>query len=193
MKNTALLVIDFINDIVNPKGKIASSADYIEKHHVIENANKAIDFARQHDIGVVLVKVGFSANYLECPEISPVFSRAKQLKALQLNTWGTEFVDELNIKTDDFVVIKHRVSAFYATSLETFLRANAIQRILICGVSTDMSVEITAREAHDRDYKVIIIGDACGTGSKELQECALKLLQKIATILNTDDLEKELI
>lgn len=188
MKKSVLLVIDFINDIVDTKGKIAGAAEFVKDNHVIKNANQVIQFSRQNNIPAVFIKVGFHAGYPECPEHSPIFGYAKKQDALQLNTWGTEFHSTLNKNPDDLVIIKNRVSAFYATSLEAYLRANQIENLFICGVSTDMAVQLTAREAHDRDYKVTIIADACGAGSKENHENSLKLLQRIATIINTNEL-----
>lgn len=192
MKNTALLVIDFINDIVHPDGKIIETATFVEKHHVIENANRVIAFAREHKIPIAFVKVGFSESYLECPAHSPVFGQAKEFKAFQLNTWGTEFHEKLDVKPSDFVIIKNRISAFYATSLEPFLRANQIQNIILTGVSTDMAIQSTAREAHDRDYKVIIVSDACGASLEESHEFTLKELQRLSIITTTDKLKQDL-
>ncbi|HLB56058.1 MAG TPA: isochorismatase family cysteine hydrolase [Coxiellaceae bacterium] len=193
MKNTALLVIDFINDIVHPDGKVIATATFVEKHHVIEKANHVIAFAREHKIPIAFVKVGFSESYLECPAHSPVFGKAKELKAFQLNTWGTEFHEKLNVQPSDFVIIKNRVSAFYSTSLETFLRANQIQNIILTGVSTDMAIQSTAREAHDRDYKVIIVSDACGAGIAEWHDFTLKQLERLSVITTTDKLSQDLL
>jgi nicotinamidase-related amidase len=188
MDKTALLVIDFINDIVHSDGKIAGSAAYIKKYKVIEHANKAIAAAREQKIPIFFVKVGFSSNYLECPMHSPLFRRAKEFKALQLNSWGTEFHETLNFQSSDNVIVKHRVSAFYATDLETYLRANQIQKLYLCGVSTDMTIQTTAREAHDRDYKVAVIKDACGAMTEELHENTIKSLERIAMISTTEQL-----
>src|SRR3990167_762086 len=141
MKNTALLVLDFINDIVHHDGKIAGSATFVKEHHIIENANRVIAFARKNTIPIVFVKVGFNKNYLDCPVNSPVFSYAKKQQALQLDTWGTEFHETIDYQPTDLVVTKHRVSAFYSTSLEAFLRAHHIENIIIAGMSTDMAVQ----------------------------------------------------
>lgn len=181
-----LLVIDFVNDIVHPDGKISGSAKYIADHQVIQQANKAIATARSHKMPILFVKVGFSTNYLECPSNSPIFGKAKQYQALQLGGWGTEFHQDLQIQPQDNIIIKHRVSAFYATDLEAFLRANQIQRLYICGVSTDMAIQTTAREAHDRDYQVTILKDACGAMNQELHDNTIKSLERIATVIPVD-------
>ena len=86
------------------------------------------------------------------------------------------------------IITKHRISAFYATSLEAFLRANQIQHLILTGVSTDMAVQTTARDAHDRDYLVSIVSDACGSGSMDSHLSTLKELKQIASVIKSLDL-----
>lgn len=182
MNNTALLIIDFVNDIVHPEGKIATAASFIQKNNIIENTNRLIEFARRNKILPLFVKVGFSTDYQECPTNSPVFGKIKDLQALQHNTWGTEFHEKLAFLPEDTVVLKHRVSAFYGTSLEIYLRTQRIDTLLLSGVSTNMTIASTAREAHDRDYSVVIVEDACAAATEEIQQNCLALLSRVAQI-----------
>ncbi|MBY0378660.1 MAG: cysteine hydrolase [Gammaproteobacteria bacterium] len=190
MKKSALIVIDFINDIVHANSQMGTIVDFVAQYKVIDRANDAMNFARAHHIPVVLVKVGFSSGYPECPEHSPVFANAKKFEKLQLNTWGTEFHEALQYQESDLVIVKHRVSPLYATGLETFLRANQIDTLFIAGVATDMAVQTLAREAHDRDYQVNIIADACGAHTLEIHQFTLKCLERLATIVNVSDLNR---
>ena len=192
MKKTAVILLDYINDIVHPEGKIAGGAQFIKDNQVIEKVNQVVSFARQNNLPIIFVKVGFNQGYPECPENSPLFGRAKQMQALQLNTWGTEVHEDIAIQPQDLIIIKHRVSAFYATPLEAFLRANKIEQLIIAGVSTDMAVQSTSREAHDRDYLVTIVADACGAANCENHDNTLKLLARIATIVDTTKLNEVL-
>ncbi len=189
MHKTVLLVIDFINDIVSPDGKNVALATYLKEHKVMENVTRVIESARHHHVPIIFVKVGFSANYAECPPNSPVFSKIKELGMLKLNTPGTEFDKALNVQPTDLVIVKPRISAFYSTPLEAFLRAHQVQHIVIAGVSTDMAVQSTAREAHDRDYNVTVVGNACGAASREVHEFALKLLPRVANVVEVRDLK----
>jgi ureidoacrylate peracid hydrolase len=183
MKTKALLlVIDFINDIVHPKGKVPSCAEYVEKYQVMENVNQAIHWARKQHFPVVHVKVGFNQNYEECPEHSPLFSGAKQHGALKLGEWGTEFHEKIDVNKADLVIIKHRVSALYATPLAAILGAQQINTVIVTGVSTNMAVETITRELHDRDFNLIVLEDACGAATREIHEASLKTLARIAKI-----------
>ena len=109
---------------------------------------------------------------------------------MQLGTWGTEFSDRLDVATNDSVMVKHRISAFYGTELETILRANDIHHIIVMGVATQLAVEATVRDAHDRDYLVTVISDACETIDQACQENALAFLKQIATVTTSVQLTK---
>ncbi len=177
-----LLVIDYINDITHREGKIAAPANYIEQHGVFTAVNAAIAKFRQQQEIIVQVKVGFSPDYIECPPHSPLFAKNAELGSLQLGSWGTEFHDALDVQASDAVIIKHRVSALYGTPLMAILRANAIDTVVVAGVSTNMAVETVVRELHDRDFNVVVLADACAAASVEAHEASLRTLARLARV-----------
>jgi nicotinamidase-related amidase len=183
-----LLTLDFINEVVSTESKFGSCAAHAAENKVMEKANKAIAWARKKDMLIAHVKVGFSNDYIDCPKHSPVFSKAPEKGILKLDTWGTEFHKDMDIHPEDKIIVKHRVSAFYATDLETLLRAHDIRTLYLCGVATNMAVELTAREAHDRDYQVVIVKDACGSWNDDHHNISLGILTRIATVITTDEL-----
>lgn len=186
--NNALLVIDFINDIVHPDGKISSSAAHTQQQNAIYNANLALSHAREHDWLTILIKVGFDENYHLQPKNSPMFGMANQYKALQLGSWGTEFHSSLDVQPCDFVIEKPRVSGFYATPLDTLLRANKVEHLYLCGVSTTWAIESTVRDAHDRDYLVTVIENACSAKNEQTHQKSIEALSHIAQIITVDQI-----
>jgi nicotinamidase-related amidase len=186
-----LLVIDYINEITHAKGKAPSCAAFVKDYQVIEKTNAAIEFARKHSMLIIFVKIGFSGNYYEIPSQSPVFSGAPSKDAFKLNEWGTEFNEDLNYKLTDAVIIKPRVSPFYATALEAYLRGQKIDTLIICGVSTNNAVQAAARDAHDRDYRVIILEDACGAKNLQTHENTLALLKDFSEVIKVEELKKK--
>jgi len=186
---TALLLLDFINDIVHPEGKIAGSAAEVARRGAIGNANRALETARAWGWLPVFVKVGFAAGYREMPSDSPIFGRAREFAALDLTGWGTAFHADLAVRAGDPVIVKPRIGAFYATGLEALLRAQRIERLVLCGVSTAWAVQAAAREGHDRDYAIVVVEDACAAGSEEEHAASIAMLQRIATIVASDRLD----
>jgi nicotinamidase-related amidase len=186
--NTAFIGLDYIVDIMHPQGKIAHSAPHAAERKVIEKANRALAFAHEKRWLSILVKVGFNKGYAEQPKHSPLFGRAHEGGALELGAPGTEFHPELEAQLADLVIVKPRVSAFYCTQLDAALRARKIERVVVAGVSSSWAVQSTVRDAHDRDYDVIVLEDACAAVNEAEHQTSMALLARIAKIITTDDL-----
>jgi nicotinamidase-related amidase len=183
MKNTILIVADFINEIVDKKGAFgAHNAKRIEDDGTMQKANQLIAWAREKNIKIAHVKVGFSKDYNECSKVSPMFKQALEYGVLKLDTWATEFHPQMDVQSHDIIITKHRVSALYGTDLEVILRGNNTSEVIVCGVSTSFVVESTVRELHDRDYKVTVIADACNAATQEAHDASLQNLERIAEI-----------
>ncbi|MEY4720757.1 MAG: hypothetical protein RIQ46_482 [Pseudomonadota bacterium] len=186
MKPTLFLVMDMMNDLVAEDG--FSKATYgvqVRERGVLANAAPAIAAARAAGAKVGYVRVGFSPDYRECPPASPIFSGARANGIFQLGTWGTQVHPALAPQEGDFDIVKHRVSPFYGTSLEPILRANGIERIVMCGVSTNGVVHSGAREAHDRDYEVVILEDCCAGVTADEHLHAIACLGRYARIVDS--------
>lgn len=77
------------------------------------------------------------------------------------STWETQIVAELSPREEEFLVPKHRWSAFHGTYLELALRTRGVDTIVLCGGSTDVGIAATAYAARDLDYNLVIASDAC--------------------------------
>jgi len=181
---TLFLVMDMLNDLVAEDGFSAGSYGVqVAERKVLPNTAAALAAARSAGARVGYVRIGFSADYREAPENSPIFSGARQNGIFKLGTWGTEVHEALAPREGDFDIVKHRVSPFYATSLEAILRAHRIERLVLCGVSTNGVVHSGAREAHDRDYEVVILEDCCAGATTDEHAHALACLGRYARIV----------
>jgi len=185
---TALINLDMINEICHPKGKLAKYSDRISKSHTLANINDLNSWGRKQGHLIIHVRLGFSSHYLDCSTISPIFSAAETNHAVAIDEWGGQFCEDLDIEPQDIQVTKHRVSAFYGTDLDLILRANQIETLILAGVATNNAVELTAREAHDRDYRVQVMKDATECASDEEQMASLNFLSRIAAIRTTKEL-----
>jgi nicotinamidase-related amidase len=190
MKQTLFLVMDMMNDLVAEDGFNAQTYGVqVKQRNVLENTAKAIAAARAAGAKVGYVRVGFSPDYREAPANSPIFSGARKNGIFQLGTKGTEVHPALAPAAGDFDVVKHRVSPFYGTSLEPILRANAIERIVMCGVSTNGVVHSGAREAHDRDYEVVILEDCCAGVTADEHMHAIACLGRYGSIVKSNEFD----
>lgn len=187
--NAMYLVLDMINDLVHedgPNGK-KGYGPILAQRKTLANTAEAIRKARATGIKVGYVRVGFSPDYRECPPTSAIFQGAKKAGLFKLGTWGTEVHPLLKPQPEDYDIVKHRVSPFYATSLETLLSANNIQRIYTSGVSTTGAVLSLAKDGHDRDYEITILEDCCAAISELQHNGAIEALQRMTTITTSKD------
>ncbi len=183
-RRPALLVLDLINEIVHPDGKYAGDGylEQVTRRGVLEHAAAAIARARATGVPVIYVVVGFSPGYPDWPAGSPVFAQTRTKQALVLGTWGTRVHDALAPAAGEPVVAKRRLSPFYGTHLDLLLRSLGVDTLLLMGVTTELVVLSTAREGHDRDYRVEVLEDATATADPELHAAALAVIARSATI-----------
>jgi len=178
-QNTALLVMDMQTAIL---GMLPSS------EAIINNVSKAIAKAREKNIPVIYVAVGFRQG---CPEISSNnkgFSAAKERFASADMNEFIKIHPAIAPKEDELTVIKRRVSAFTGSDLEVVLRAKGIQHMVLTGVATSGVVLSTLREASDKDYQLTVLADCCADGDEEVNRVlTAKVFPRQAEVLNVDD------
>ncbi|HIE2327849.1 TPA: isochorismatase family cysteine hydrolase [Pseudomonas aeruginosa] len=186
--NTALIGLDYIVDIMHPDGRIARCAEQAALRGVVARFNRALAVAEQRGWLRIAVRVGFEPGYPDLPEHSPIFAAAQALGALDLCGRGCAFHPDLKRDAVQMEVLKPRISAFYATRLEDVLRARRIERLVLAGVSTTWAVQAAARDAHDRDYQVLVLEEACAAASDEEHRRSIEVLGGIARIVTLDQL-----
>lgn len=187
----ALICIDFVNEMVSQGGKLTSKGylKFVETNETLQKVKELQEKFRSHSLLVFHVAISFSEDYIEHPQNSPLFCKAKDFKALQTGTWGTEFAESVKPKSSEKTFVKRRVSAFYATDLEATLRINGVSTVYLCGVATDLAIESTARDAHDRDFNVIIVADCCAAANDDDHNKSLVTLQKISIVKCLNEIE----
>jgi nicotinamidase-related amidase len=75
------------------------------------------------------------------------------------------------------VIDKPGKGAFYATDLDPILHHRSIENLIVCGVTTEVCVNTTVREANDRGYRCIVPGDCCGSYFPEFHEAGLRMIK----------------
>lgn len=183
------LVCDMINDLVHADGPNGTTGygPILKKNRTLENTAEAIRKARAAGVPIAFVRVGFSADYRECPPKSRIFQGAKKAGLFKLASWGTEVHPLLAPQPGDFDIVKHRVSPFYATVLEPILRAHGVRRLYVCGVSTSGAVLSAAKDGHDRDYEVFVLEDCSAALTEESHKAVIEQMNRMTTIVTSKD------
>lgn len=185
MSKRALIIIDCINEMLHSDGKLSQKwyRIFLEQHQSITHINKATADARANNSLVVFVSLWFQENYMDCPSQSPLFKNVPRFGILRKDTWSTSIYEEIDQWDNDISIHKNRVSAFHHTELDNILKEHGVTHILLAGCATDLAINSTARDAHDRDYSVTILSSCCIAANNEDHDDSLRLLGKITEIL----------
>lgn len=90
---------------------------------------------------------------------------------------GHDIIDALAPREGEVVIDKPGKGAFYATELGAILKKHGIGDLLVCGVTTEVCVHTTVREANDRGYRCIVLSDCCASYFPEFHEMGLKMIK----------------
>lgn len=90
---------------------------------------------------------------------------------------GHDIIPELAPADGEPVVDKPGKGAFYATDLQSILQNRGVENLIVGGVTTEVCVHTTVREANDRGYRCLVAGDCCGSYFPEFHEMGLKMIK----------------
>lgn len=176
---TALVVIDLQRGIVGRE-----TAPYPSRN-VVQNAGLIADAFRTNGMPVFLVHVTPSPDGLDA--LHPAADAPMQ-RTSSSPDWA-EIIPEMGPKENDFVITKHQWRAFYGTELDLELRRRGITTIVLCGISTNIGVESTARFAYEYGYNQIFAEDASAAMSAEEHAMSMtKLFPRIGLVLRLSSL-----
>jgi nicotinamidase-related amidase len=128
---------------------------------LIAKANELIDFFHDRRLPVVQVRIVHKADGSTWNQaMKPHWTGQPMAGTLTEGTWEAEPHPGLHRHPDDIVVTKTRGSAFLRTELEDLLRGLGVDTVVLAGFSTNRCVGLTAIEAWERDFKVMLAGEA---------------------------------
>jgi nicotinamidase-related amidase len=151
-RRTALLVMDYQNAIIDR---------LTDGEALLAAARTVIDPLRAAGVTVGYVRVGFADGEAPTGTMGRRIGAEAARTLFHADAPATQVHDLVAPGPDDIVVRKTRVGPFGTTDLDERLRERGIDTLLLAGISTSGVVLSTVRDAHDRDYDVIVISDLC--------------------------------
>jgi len=182
-RSTALLVMDYQVDTLTRFMTAAQSAD------AIASVPDLIAMARDAGMRVVHVVVAFRPGHPEVSARNLLFSWVKANGLAVDGTEGAAIHPAAAAREGETIVVKHRLSPFVGTDLETLLRANGIDTLVLAGVYTSGVVLSTVRHAGDLDYRLVVVRDCCADPDAEVHAMLLDIvIPKLAVVVTTAEL-----
>ena len=171
---SALLIIDMQNGFIHPEGSLSRMGlDTSRTSLAIEPIRQLKAAFKAQKRPVVYIRHEHRADGTDAGLIAKVFPPIMDLGHCKEGTWDSEIIAELAPEADDYIVKKHRFSAFYNTPLEEVLRGLGVDILVVTGIATNVCVESTVRDAFYRDYNVFVPQEATAAFTPADEQSAL--------------------
>ena len=158
---TAMIVVDMQNGFLDDEGSMAQMGmDITEPKKTVVPVCRLVDACHSADVPIIFTRAVHRADLKDAGLLLARRPIHKVIDSLVAGTWDMELVPSMDARPDDYILDKNRYSAFYNTNLEVILRGLAVDTLIICGVTTEICVESTVRDAYFRDFKVLVPEDA---------------------------------
>ena len=183
---TALVMIDFQRDFVYPGGfgeSLGNDTSLLLK--AVGPAKKVLEAARAAGMFVIHTREGHRSDLSDLPRSKKergnaplrIGDKGSMGRLLVRGEYGHDIVDELAPIAGEPVIDKPGKGAFYATDMDTVLRMRGIEKLVFTGVTTEVCVTTSVREANDRGYDALILEDCTGSYFPEFQRSALEMVK----------------
>jgi biuret amidohydrolase len=182
----ALLIIDMQRDFLEPGGfGSALGNDVSLLRRTIEPTRRLLDAARAAGLPVIHTREGHRADLADLPPAKKARGRlatgigdpGPKGRILVRGEEGHDIIPELYPLPGEPVIDKPGKGAFHATDLEAILKNLGIGQLIVCGVTTEVCVNTSVREANDRGYDCLVLADCVGSYFPEFQEMGLRMIK----------------
>ena len=184
--HVALLIIDMQRDFLEPGGfGEMLGNDVSQLRRAIEPNRLLLSAWRQVGLPVMHTREGHRADLADLPPSKRLRGRSVTCigdpgptgRILVRGEPGHDIIPELYPLAGEPVIDKPGKGAFYATDLEAMLRHRGIRQLVVTGVTTEVCVHTTVREANDRGYDCLVPEDCVGSYFAEFQSMGLKMIK----------------
>jgi nicotinamidase-related amidase len=183
--HTALIIIDMQRDFLEPGGfgELLGN-DVSQLRCTIEPIKAVLAKCREHGLMVIHTREGHRPDLSDCPPAKRarggltcgIGDPGPMGRILVRGEWGHDIIDELKPLGTEPVIDKPGKGSFHATDLESMLINRDIKSLIVTGVTTEVCVHTTVREANDRGFECLVLADCVGSYFPEFQAVGLKMI-----------------
>jgi len=186
LDSAALLIIDMQRDFLEPGGFGAALGNDVSRLQAAVAPCKAV-LAAARGLGMLVIhtREGHRPDLSDAPPHKVlrgdpalrIGARGPMGRILVRGEPGHDIIPELYPLKDEPVIDKPGKGAFYQTDLELVLHNHLVDTLFVCGVTTEVCVNTTVREANDRGFRCIVLSDCCASYFPEFQQAGLAMIK----------------
>jgi nicotinamidase-related amidase len=182
---SALLIIDMQRDFVRPGGFGETLGNDVKQlQAVIPPLRAVLAATREAGLTVLHTREGHLPDLSDCPPAklsrgSPslrIGDPGPHGRILIRGEYGHDIIDELAPLPGELIIDKPGKGSFYATGLHETLQDKGISSLIVTGVTTEVCVHTTVREANDRGYECLVLADCVGSYFPDFQRLGLQMI-----------------
>jgi len=201
-RTAALLIIDMQRDFVDRGGfGEALGNDVALLRKAVPPTQRVLAACRAARVMVIHTREGHRPDLSDLAPAKKARGRFKigigdpgpMGRLLVRGEYGHDIIDELKPASGEPVIDKPGKGAFYATDLAAILQDRGIRQLIVCGVTTEVCVNTTVREANDRGYDCLVLEDCVGSYFPEFQKAGLAMIKAQAGIFGWVGASKDVI
>ena len=185
-ENTALIIIDMQTDFCGVGGYVDKMGyDLSLTRAPIEPIKRLLAVMREQGFHIIHTREGHRPDLTDAPPMKVergdpamrIGAPGPMGRMLVRGEPGHDIIPELYPAAGEPVIDKPGKGAFYQTDLELMLKNRGIETLLVCGVTTEVCVNTTVREANDRGFRCIVLSDCCASYFPEFHDMGLKMIK----------------
>jgi nicotinamidase-related amidase len=186
LERTAVVMIDMQRDFLEPGGFGESLGNDVSLlARAVAPCQALLEAARARGLLVVHTREGHRPDLSDAPRAKVergapskrIGAPGPMGRILVRGEEGHDIIPELYPMRGEPVVDKPGKGAFWATDLHAILQNRGVANLIVCGVTTEVCVHTTVREANDRGYRCIVPGDCCGSYFPKFHEIGLEMIK----------------
>ena len=186
LARTALVIIDMQRDFLEPGGFGEALGNEVARlQAAVKPIGAVLNLARKRGLFIIHTREGHRPDLSDAPPAKiargapskRIGDQGPMGRILVRGEPGHDIVPELYPRAGEPVVDKPGKGSFHATDLHQLLQSKGITDLIVCGVTTEVCVHTTVREANDRGYRCIVPGDCCASYFPEFHEVGLRMIK----------------
>ena len=202
LRQVALIIIDMQRDFLEAGGfGEALGNDVSQLQSIIPQTQSLLTTFRALQLPIFQTVEGHNPDLSDCPPSKPkrgkselkIGDQGPMGRILILGEAGNSIIPELQPISGELIISKPGKGAFYNTPLESYLQAKNITHLLITGVTTEVCVQTTMREANDRGYECLLVEDATASYFPEFKQATIEMVRAQGGIVGWTGMTEDVI